>query len=434
MRNQLLILGLILVLTPPLRAQQTLTLKDAVSLALNKNFQIQIARNEAEISRKQNSAGAAGMLPNVMLNASDNPSLNNLRQELTNGTLIQQDNVLSNNLNTNVMLGYTLFDGMRMFATRKRLQELEAMGQNRLKAQIQNTLSDVIQRYSYLSSQQSYMSVVEKLRDISLDRYKIVEVRVAAGLANNTDLYFAQLDVDTWKQNVISQQIIIKNAYTDLNVVINLPADSVYSVDEAIVTDNTLNKSRLDSSFAGNPELMMAQNQVNIALQSEKEVRSARMPLLRMNAGYGYTLVQSQAGFTLLNQTYGPLAGLTFSLPLYTGNVNANNVAIAKLQAKNAQLNEQQVQLNFKGSFEQAWFRYTNTLKQVENDEVSVNTAKQYLDLMEQRYKLGQSTVLDFREAQRSYEETNYRLISNRYLLKLSETDLLRLTGTLVSN
>jgi outer membrane protein len=433
MHNRILTAAILILLSPALFAQQKLTLQDAVALALNKNFQIQIAKNEAEIARKQNSAGAAGMLPNVTLNANDNPSVTTIRQELANGSTIEKANAFSNNFNTNVTLGYTLFDGMRMYATRKRLQELEKMGQNRLKSQIQNTVSNVIQRYSYVSSQQSFMIVVNQLLRISEDRYKLVEVRLAAGLANNTDLYLAQLDLDTRRQNVITQQTLIKNAYTDLNVLIDFPADSVYTVDEAIAANNGLQKTQLDSLFANNPELLIAGNQVNIALQSQKEFQSVRLPLIRLNTAYGYTLQQSQGGFTLLNENYGPSAGVSFALPLYNGNVNVNNIAVAKLQSKNAQLYQQQTTLTMKGSFEQAWQRYQNTLVQVANDEKSVKTAQQYMDLMEQRYKVGQSTVLDYREAQRSFEETNYRLISNRYILKIAETDLLRLTGGLVN-
>jgi outer membrane protein len=433
MRNRILIFVFVSLLSPVLFAQQKLTLQDAVSMALNKNFQIQIAKNEAEITHKQNSAGYAGMLPNVTLNASDNPSVTSIKQDLANNTSTQKDNAFSNNLNANVTLGYTLFDGMRMFATRKRLRELEAMGQNRLKTQIQNTVSNVIQRYTYLSSQQSFMVVVQQLMRISEDRYKLVEVRLTAGLANNTDLYLAQLDLDTRRQNVVSQETLIKNAYTDLNVLINFTADSVYSVDSAIVTNNGLQKVQLDSSFANNPELKIAENQVNIALQSQKEVQSVRMPLIRLNTAYGYSSQQSQGGFILLNQNYGPSAGISFTMPLYNGNVNATNVAIAKLQSKNAELYQQQTSLSLQGSYEQAWQRYQNTLKQIGRDELSVTTAQQYMALMEQRYKLGQSTVLDYREAQRSFEETNYRLISNRYLLKIAETDLLRLTGGLVN-
>ncbi|MES2779800.1 MAG: TolC family protein [Bacteroidota bacterium] len=411
---------------------QNITLQDAVGIALTKNLQIQIARNEAEIAHKQNSAGAAGMLPNVSLNASDNPSLTNLKQELANGTVIARDNVFSNSVNANVALGYTLFDGMKMFATKKRLKEIEAMGANKLKSQMQNMVSNVIQKYSYIVAQKASLVVVEQLLDISKQRYDLVQIRVTAGLANNTDVYLAQLDMDTRKQNLINQQVLIKNGYADLNTFLNLPADSVYGIDTLLVTNTTLQKTQLNTAFHTNPELLIAENNVEIALQSQKELQGVRLPLVRLNAAYGYALTQSQAGFTLLNQNYGPNAGISLGLPLYTGNVNANNVAVAKLQYKNASLSREQTHLNLSSTFEQAWQKYSNALIQVTNDEASVKTAKLYLDLMQQRYKGGQSTVLDYREAQRSYEETNYRLVSNRYNLKLAETDLLRLTGQLV--
>lgn len=412
---------------------QKITLQDAVGIALNNNLQIQIARNDAEIARKQNSAGAAGMLPSVTLNASDNPSLTNLKQELSNGTLIERDNVLSNNVNANIALGYTLFDGMKMFATRKRLQEIETLGSNKLKAQIQNMVSTVIQKYSYLVAQKASLVLVEQLLDISKQRLDLVKIRLQAGLANNTDLYLAQLDVDARNQNLINQQVLIKNGYSDLNTTLNLPVDSVYDIDAVLITNNGLQKSQLDTAFNNNPELLMAENNVEITLQSQKELQGIRLPTVRLNAAYGYALTQSQAGFTLLNQNYGPNAGISFALPLYNGNVNANNVSIAKLQTKNAALSQQQTRLNLKSTLEQAWEKYSNALIQVQNDEMSVQTAKNYLDLMQQRYKLGQSTVLDYREAQRSFEETNYRMLTNRYTLKLAETDLLRLTGQLVN-
>jgi outer membrane protein len=176
----------------------------------------------------------------------------------------------------------------------------------------------------------------------------------------------------------------------------------------------------------------MSINQENIALQVQKEFQSARYPLLKLNAQYGYAQTQNQAGFSLLNSSSGPTAGISFGMPLYNGSVVNHNIAIAKLQYKNAQLYKEQTSLSVKALYEQSWLNYTVTKEQVERDEESVKIAKKYLDLMQLRYKSGQSTVLDFREAQRSFEETNTRLINFRYILKLAETDLLRLTGKLV--
>ena len=73
---------LLLFCAPQLFAQQVLTLQQAIEQALKHNYQIQIASNEAEIARKSNYAGAAGMLPTVGVNVSDNISQNNINQEL----------------------------------------------------------------------------------------------------------------------------------------------------------------------------------------------------------------------------------------------------------------------------------------------------------------------------------------------------------------
>ena len=75
---------------------------------------------------------------------------------------------------------------------------------------------------------------------------------------------------------------------------------------------------------------------------------------------------------------------------------------------------------------------YSMLVAQMEIDKSDSKTAKDYLDLMTKRYQMGQSTVVDYREAQRSFEEVNYRVINNLYLAKLAETDLLRLSGQLM--
>jgi outer membrane protein len=415
-----------------LLAQQPLTLQQAIAEALRNNYQIQIARNQAEIAERSNYAGAAGMLPTIGINVSDNQSLSAINQEFANGTRISQNGVQSNNLNANLALNYTLFDGMKMFATRKKLEEFEKVGLQQTKSLIQNTVSNVIQAYSNVLKEQSNLQLVQQTLQISADRMQLTQVRLSAGLANNTDLYLAQLDLDTRNQALLTQQRNITNAYIALNTLLNFKTDSTYQVDTAFVLNSQLQKADLDKALAQNPELVIASSQEQIALQVQKEFQAAKYPTLKLNAQYGYSQIQSQAGFSLLNQSNGPSAGISFGLPLYTGNVNQHNIAIAKLQSKNASLYKEQTVITVKGIYEQTWLNYTTTLEQVKRDEESVKIAKQYLSLMELRYQSGQSTVLDFREAQRSFEETNARLINFKYVLKLAETDLLRLTGQLV--
>lgn len=432
MMHKIYCMSLFFFLLQNTNAQHILTLQQAIDEALSNNFQIKIARNELEIAAKSNYGGAAGMRPNISLNLNDNPAITNIDQEFANGQTITQRNVLSNNFNANIALNYTLFDGMKMFATRNKLMEIEKMGRQKTKSLIQNSVSNVIQAYSNLVKEQSNLQLVKQTLQVSNDRLQLVKVRHEAGLANNTDIYLAQLDLDARLQVLLNQKKLIETARISLNALLNFAPDSTYDVDSNINMQGFFIKKNLDEALAQNPEILIANNQQNIALQSQKEFESAKYPTVKLNALYAYNLAQSQAGFALFNQSNGPQAGISLALPLYTGNINQHNIAIAKLQSKNAELYKQQTNLTIKGLYEQAWINYTTTLEQVANDEKSVKIAAQYLELMQLRYKSGQSTVLDFREAQRSFEETNARLINYKYVLKLAETDLMRLTGQLV--
>jgi outer membrane protein TolC len=50
-----------------------------------------------------------------------------------------------------------------------------------------------------------------------------------------------------------------------------------------------------------------------------------------------------------------------------------------------------------------------------------------------ERFKQGVSTSIELREAQQSLEDGFNRLINARYNIKLAETQLLRLNGTLIN-
>lgn len=414
-------------------AQTTIGLSSAIQTALANNLQLQIARNDAQIAHNNNHAGNAGMLPNVSLNASDNPSLTNINQQYTNGTSIERKNVFNNTLSANVLGTYTLYDGMKMFATKHRLEALDRVGNTQLQAQIQNTISRVIMSYSNIVRQQQYLAVVKQLNELSEQRLEIVKARQVAGVANNTDVYLAQLDLETRKQSLLSQQAIIKNAYTDLNLILSIKADSIYLVEPFTLRNAPLQKGELDSMLVRNPDLMLAHHQLDIAEQTQKEIAAARSPLVRLTGAYNYNLTQSQAGFTLLNQSNGPQAGISLSVPLFTGHVNSQNYANAKLNVQSSQWRETLTLQTVQASYQQTWENYSTALVQMQSDELAIETAKQYMELMQLRFKNGQNTIIELKEAQRSYEETYYRYISNQYIAKLAETQLLGLTGQLVN-
>jgi len=419
--------------TAHMMAQNTITLSQAIQLALSNNLDLQIARNDAQIAHNNNYPGNAGMLPIVSLNVSDNPSLSNINQKFTNGTSIEKNNVFAHTANANIQATYTLFDGKKMYATKHKLEYLDMAGNITLKSRIQTTVSQVIMSYSNIVRQQKYLELLTQLHELSRQRLDIVKSKQLAGLANNTDLYLAQLDLETRKQSLLSQEGLIKNAFTDLNVLLSIQADSMYQVEEFNLGNKTLVKSELDSLLKQNPDLLLAQNQLDIAMQTQKEIAAARMPLIRLSGAYVYNFSQSQAGFTLYNRSSGPQAGISLSVPLFTGNVNQRNYDNAKLNVQSSEWRHQQTLQSLQGLYAQSWQNYTVAHTQLQSDSLAITTAKSYIDLMQQRFSGGQNTIIELKEAQRSYEETYYRFISNQYIVKLAETQLLGLTGQLIN-
>jgi outer membrane protein len=425
------LLGLMLFVGPSLLAQDTLSLRMAMENALQSNFNIAIARNELKIAENNNHAGAAGMLPDLVLGIGDTPASSNIRQEFVNGTEIARNNVRSNAFQANVALNWTLFDGGRMFIARDRLQQLEESGELLLNIRIQNVLSEVISGYYRLQSLYEYLDVLEKLLQLSEARYATIKVSLDAGLADKSELQLAEIDRLTGMQGIVNQKMLIDNAARDLNVLIGRPAETPVVVGRLNSTMQLPERAVLDDLFAKNPEFILAQNQAEIALQLEKESKAALLPVINMNAGYGYNLSQSEAGFSLYNLNYGPSANFGLSFPIFTGRVNKRNYDNAKIERDNALIREKQTTLTLQSNYQKAWNTYLSLDQQIQLDQSSVIQLNEYVEIMEQNYTLRQSTLIEYRQAQYTLETASYRLINNKFLQQLAALDLMRLAGIL---
>jgi outer membrane protein TolC len=416
---------------PGIKAQDTLSLQEAIDVALKNNFQIEISRNNLEIATNNNNPGNAGMLPSVGVTVGDTPSQNNIRQEFSNGTTIIRDGVVSNNFNAQIAINMTLFDGGKMFATREKLNEMQRLGELYLKADVQNVVSEVVGSYYYILTQSSYLEVLQKLAAVSETRLELMNARLEAGLANNADKYLAEIDMEMNTQAIIAQQTNISNAIISLNKVLQLPADSVYRVENSFYLTESLKREELNTLFEQNPEFLVEDSKVKIALKSEKEASASRFPKISLSAAYGYLLTKSQAGFSLYNQAYGPTGTISLNIPLFSGNVNKVNYRNAALLRENAEITQKQTTLSLQADYERAWQLYNSSLLQVRSGQETIKRAENYLTIIQSRLDLGESTILELREAQRALNDAGYRLYSNQYLLKIAETDLLRLTGQL---
>jgi outer membrane protein TolC len=410
---------------------QKITLEEAIQAALKNNYNVQIVQNNNKIAQLNNFTGNTGKLPRINLNINDNYQLFGINQLLANGTETNRTGATSNNLNATVRADWLIFNGFRGTSIEQRLQLQESASLLNLKSQNQQITASVTIAYVEIVRQKQIKKVLQSSLDVSEKRLEIVKKRAELGTANQTDVYLADLDINTQRQAVFSQDLAIKQAKVNLNLLMNKKAEEEIEVVDDITFQKDISIEKLRQNLKNSPQLKALENTVEINKNLEKEAGASRLPTFNLNAGYTYTRNNSTAGFLLLNQNYGPFVGFNFSLPLYNGNINNRQLEIAKTQTKTQELELARIEQNLQGELERQWQAYLLASEQAKSEEKNAQTAQEYLKLMQKRFELGQSNIIEIREAQRVTENTEGRKIQSLFNLKVAEIQLLLAGGVL---
>lgn len=416
--------------TPPADTL-ALTLDEAVATALKNNYEIQIAKNNVDANTILNNYGVAGGLPTVALNATNTEQITQVYQKLNNGTEISRNAAAGNNTQVNLAAGMLLYNGRRVVATKKRLAELQFQSAEVLNSQIQNTIALVSTSYYDVVRQLSYINTIRTSIIASEKRLEILRVRKEAGMANNADIFQAEIDLNTLNQTLLNQQMVAQVAKTELLRTLTVDPTSPVTIKDTITVDANMQLAPILDRLSANADVRAADHQVRINELIVRETAALRYPTVRFNAAYNFSRNQTAAGFTLLNRVAGPQANITLAVPIYNGSAFKRQKQAAEIDTKSAQLQKSTLLRDYSASAVKMYQTYQSSIEQLETQKKNYALSQQLLDLTLQRFELIQATIIDVREAQRSYEEAGYRLINLNYAAKAAEIELKRLSNTL---
>lgn len=410
---------------------QTLQLQDAVNLALKNSLEVEIAKNRVDIASANNYIGVAGGLPVVTGAVSDNEQITSLNQKLNTGTTISRNNAAANALNANVTGSILLYNGGRVIATKKRLTELQAQSKEVLNAQVQNVIADVMTAYYDVVRQQNYIKTINRSIEASSEQLRLIKIRQQAGLANNADLFQAQIDVNNLQQSKLAQELVVEQSKTELMRLLNLKADSNIVIQDTIIIDRNI---QLDSVLTGlqrNAEIQAAGKQIRINEMIVKETAAQRYPTIRGTVGYTFARNKSAAGQLLLNQSYGPSIGLSVAIPIYNGTIFKRQQKNAATEVKNANLQKEILVRDYTAQAVKQYQSYLNTVSQLDSAGENFKLSEKLLNLTLLRFEYKQATTLEVKNAQQSFESAGYRLVNLTYAAKAAEIELKRISNTL---
>ncbi len=423
---------LCLLITPDIQAQERLTLQDAIAKALEYNFDIRIARTISDQATVNNTAGNAGMLPNLNASGSYGAGSANTHIEFADGRIQDVDNALSETISGSVLLNWTLFDGGRMFYRKKQLNELEEIGQVQLKAQVQATVSQVIQAYAQVVLQQQQLVAIDTGLILAKVRMILSQANYETGASAKVDFLQARVDYNARQSDSLYQKAALTASYALLNALMGEEADRIYMVDDTIAITTHLQPKDKELLKQINPVLDLARRSAEVSRLEAKIARSAYLPSLALNGGYIYTRTASQAGFALFNRSTGPNGSLNLNVPIFQGGNIRRTAKVASLQALSDELLYERQNTELSRQYRTAWSNYSVSVGAYKLEMDNIKYAKENLDIQQERFKVGISTTLETREAENGYVQALVRLYTAIYNLKVNETVVKELEGELV--
>ena len=432
------ILSSIVLLTVSLNlySQRTLSIEEAIGTAVKNNYDILLVKNDAQSAAVDYSYAYAAFLPQLNGTAGKVWNDNNQKQNFLDGRKRSAD-VNSSNVTAAVNLEWTLFDGLKMFATRNRVEQLKEFGEANIKVQVVNSIAAVINNYYNIVRQKQQLRALDTLMTINEERVKLADKKLSVGLGSKPELLQARVDLNAQRAARLLQETLIAQLREQLNQLMALPVETEYDVSDSIPLNlNIQYNSIADDIEKSNPGLIASAKTIDIAKLALKERRAELFPTVQFNSAYNFGRLSNGS---VVNPEFQPIFslnkgfnyGVTATIPILNGFNTRRLIKQAGLDLEYNKLayttQRSRIELGINSSYKDYEYQKKALLLEQEN----ISLAKENVFIALERFRQGVSTYLELREAQISLDSAYNRLIAARYNMKVAETELLRLKGTL---
>ena len=416
-------------------AQESMTLKQCIEAGLANNYSIRIVRNDEQIARNKATAGNAGYLPTIDLSGGLNGTLYDYNYRYADGS---SDKVSSNNsetANIGVNLSWTLFDGFGIQANYARLKELQSMGELNTRLSIEDLVADITAVYHSLIRQQIRLRILQSAVNLSRERLRIVADRYNIGMTSLLELNQAEAYFNADSSGLISHVETVYATTVSLGTLMASDPDFLISIKDSIISFNPLlDKDQLWADLLlHNTSLLLSQKNKTLSEIDYKRVASRNYPYVRLNGGYGYTSNWYSVGNTDMQQRLGLNYGVTVGFTLFDGFNRRREQKNAQIQINNSELRMQNIELVLKDNFSKFWKAYQNNLELWSLEKENLSVAEMTHSAAMERYRLGELSGIELREAQNTLLQAKERLSIAEYNTKLCEISLLQMSGQIMT-
>jgi outer membrane protein len=372
---------------------QTLSLADAEKLAIQNHPQIQVATNLAAAAGARVQQARSAYYPQAYGSLTGVDSQSNTR--IAAGGL--NNPIIFERYSNGVTVGQLLTDFGRTHELVKSSSYRAQARQEDVSATRANVLLQVDQAYFAALKAQSVLQVAEK----TVKTRQLVADQVGAlaknKLKSGLDVSFANVDLSQAQLLLVQAQNDLQASFADLSTALGFAEQKTFQLVEeplpaAPTTDLPL---LLHQALQNRPELLSQQLDVNSAKSYATAERDLWFPTISAVGVAGLTPYRADQ----LAPRYAA-AGFNVNIPLFNGHLYGalRSEADSKAQAQQEYLRD--LQNRVVRDVQKTWLNSNSAYQRLALTDELLKSATQALDLAQERYKLGLSSIIELSQAQ----------------------------------
>jgi outer membrane protein len=427
-------------------AQTSITIEDAIQIALENNYQLKQAENNLTSTDNSVLNAKADFLPSV------SASYNGTRRigQQFDQTTVTFENVTTNSMGGNLNSSITLFNGFSNIKNLRRAntnRDIQVQESQRLR---ENIIFTTASRFLEVILNEELLRISQENLNISQQQYERIEAQVEVGRSPSIDLLNQAAVVANDEFLVIQRENTLQNSYTFLMRIMQDDSGTEYElmmpdVDELNLMPIELNLREMVETALANrrdlraQELVIERNEYDVSL-----ARATLLPTLNASMGISGSYNDRFRDFTgetlsfsdqFLDRNVNRFIGFNIQIPIFDNLNRRTNVQNTQINLRNSRLELDNIRFQINEEVRQAYNDYMSIVKELDSSEKALIAAERAYETELQRYEVGASTLIELNQANANYVEAQSNRVQTIYNFvfqeKVLEFYLGRLTETM---
>ncbi len=405
---------------------EKITIADAIRMALSDSYQIIDAQKTKEIYEEQLAEANSYFYPSLSVDGS-------YSRALKKGKIIMGSNIIEIGQNNTYTAGlngsYVLWSGGQIRNTARAAKVGAETGLYNLR-HVQDLVTQQVVKFCYdIIYAAALIRVQEEYLDIAKQHLEEAQAKYKQGLASNLDVLTQKVKVENIEPLVLQAKKNFELGNLYLRQILNRdPEDNIYLTwsEKDLKLPPTPSLDELYRiAMERRPELMLSKLSVDAAHYNIKIAQAGHMPILALNADYTYNGITDH-GFPQHKQDYywSSSAGVTLSIPLFSGGQVSSQVAQKELAYEQAVAAYQNKMKNVRIEVKEAWLNLEEARSRIEATKGVVDEARENLNAQMKRYRAGLTSQLEVNDAISNVNDSDLQFVQAVYDGAIALSDL----------